>query len=176
MICSLVASGETCRCVTNATKKPVITCQPLPFISNHIICYFHFWSQCNCLFKSLRMSLSVWSQSYRLFKSLQAMTCCCGNCNKSFRSQRALAQHFRDSTSHSGSSYCEACDWDLKTKERFQKHLLSSPRHAPSFDCRNCGRPFGKMESLQQHIRDSQDPNCRYAILPSPLQIIPLST
>ena len=47
------------------------------------------------------------------------------------------------------------CDRSFKTKKALQQHLRDSPAHAVTFDCDECDRAFDTEQALQQHLRDS---------------------
>lgn len=56
----------------------------------------------------------------------------CERCNRSFGDQKALEQHFHDSSAHShSSSTCVLCNKTFVHDEALQQHLRDSPAHGP---------------------------------------------
>ena len=52
-------------------------------------------------------------------------------------------------------SSCVPCDRSFRNEKMLQQHLRNSLVHASSFNCDNCDRSFNSKNALQQHLRDS---------------------
>jgi hypothetical protein len=78
----------------------------------------------------------------------------CGDCDQSFSNEEALRQHLRNSPAHACD--CDDCDLAFDSEEALQQHLQDSPAHAPSFKCETCNRSFGNQDALEQHLRYSR--------------------
>lgn len=79
----------------------------------------------------------------------------CELCDRSFGSQNALNQHFRDSPVHALLYSCEPGTRSLGSRNGLNQHLRDSPVHVLSYNCEPCGRSFRSQGALNQHIRDS---------------------
>jgi uncharacterized protein YgiB involved in biofilm formation len=83
------------------------------------------------------------------------MGVCCAPCGRTFKSNKALLQHLRDSPAHAVTFDCEECSRSFDSENALEQHLRDSPAHDTTFDCEECNRSFNSENALEQHLRDS---------------------
>ena len=83
------------------------------------------------------------------------MAIVCGQCNRTFETERALEQHRRDSPAHAVTYDREECNRTFGTERALEQHCRDSPAHAVTYNCEECNRTFGTERALEQHRRDS---------------------